>query len=103
MVYLRRYLNPRSPRDAWQRLTLLARLAGERMKSGEAPYAYGGRLATAFPEMAAPLRRLVEHFVLTAYAPPSRAAAARGDMVAAFAVVRPHLLRRVGERLRPEW
>ena len=103
LVYLRRYLNPRSPRDAWQRLTLLARLAGERMKPGETPYEYGRRLATAFPEMAAPLRRLVEHFVLTAYAPPSRAAAARGDMVAAFAVVRPHLLRRVGERLRPEW
>lgn len=103
LAYLRRYLNPRSPGDAWRRLALLARLAGERMKPGETPYEYGRRLAAAFPEMATPLRRLVEQFVLTAYAPPSQARAARTATVAAFATVRPQLLRRVRERLRPEW
>jgi transglutaminase superfamily protein/uncharacterized protein DUF4129 len=103
LVYLRRYLNPRTPGDAWRRLALLARLAGERMLPGETPFEYGRRLAKAFPEAATPLRRLVDQFVLTAYAPPALAVAARTETVAAFAVVRPHLLRRLRERLRPEW
>ena len=98
-----RFLRPRTVRQTWNRLGLLTRLAGEPRQPGETPFEYGRRLGAAFPEVAAPVRRMAEGVALAAYAPTARSDGSRETVLQAWLAIRPRLLRRIGERLRPAW
>jgi Transglutaminase-like superfamily len=95
-----RYLRPRSVTLVWRRTLVLARLAGAERRVGETPLELGRRLAKAFPEASEPVSSLADGFVVSAYAPPDLAGAARASVMDAWAALRPMLLRRVASRLR---
>jgi transglutaminase-like putative cysteine protease len=95
-----RYLRPRSVTNVWRRTLVLARLAGAERRIGETPLELGRRLAHAFPEASQPVRLLADGFVVSAYAPPDLAEAARASVMEAWSSLRPLLLRRVASRLR---
>jgi transglutaminase-like putative cysteine protease len=95
-----RYLRPRSVMTVWKRTIVLARLAGAERRVGETPFELGRRLSGSFPEASGPIRSLADGFVVSAYAPPDLAAAARASIMDAWSSLRPMLLRRVASRLR---
>ncbi len=96
-----RYLRPRSVMGVWNRTLVLASLAGAERRPGETPLELGRRLQQAFPEAAEPLASLTGGFAVTAYAPAEEALQARATVMEAWSAARPHLLRRVFERLKP--
>ena len=96
-----RYLRPRNTNTVWKRAILLASLAGAERKEGETPFEIGNRLAWRFPEAAEPFHALADGFVIAAYAPPEVAVTARGPVLEAWTALRPLLLRRVFQRIRP--
>jgi hypothetical protein len=102
-AFVSRYLRPRTVPQAWGRLGVLTHLGGAGRQPGETPFEFGRRLAAVFREVAAPIRELTEGVVLAAYAPPDRALSGRDRVLAAWTAIRPHLLRRVRDRLRPAW
>ncbi len=95
-----RYLRPRTVTNVWKRTLVLARLAGAERRLGETPLELGRRLAHAFPEASQPVSSLADGFVVSAYAPPDLAEAARSSVMEAWTALRPLLLRRVASRLR---
>ncbi len=95
-----RYLRPRTAGGAWRRLRLLATLAGVRPRSHETPLEFGARLAREIPEAAGPERMLAERYAAVAYGPRELAPAVRPAVLAAWADLRPILLRRLGRRGR---
>ena len=98
-----RYLRPHTAGQAWNRLGRLSRLAGEEGPPGETPSELGRRLAAAYPEAAHPIRELTDSFVVAAYAPAETARRRSGDVVERWVQIRPHLVRRLVQRLRPAW
>jgi len=98
-----RYLRPHTAGQVWQRIGVLTRLAGVEGPPGETPAEIGRRLAAAYPEAARPLRELTESFVVAAYGPAEAARRRAGEVVAGWEEIRPHLVRRLVERLRPAW
>ena len=98
-----RYLRPRTPGQVWKRLGMLSRLAGASGPSGETPSESGRRLAAAFPEASRSLRDLTESFVVTAYAPAEVGRVRSAEVVERWGQVRPHLVRRVVDRVKPSW
>jgi transglutaminase-like putative cysteine protease len=98
-----RYLRPHTAGQVWRRLGTLSRLAGDEGPAGETPSEFGRRLAAVYPEAARPVRELTESFVVVAYAPVETARARAGEVVERWEQIRPHLVRRLVERLRPAW
>ena len=98
-----RYLRPRTPGQVWKRLGVLSRLAGARGPTGETPSESGRRLAAVFPEASSPLRDLTDSFVVTVYAPAEVGRARSAEVVERWGQVRPHLVRRVVDRVKPNW
>jgi hypothetical protein len=96
-----RYLRPHSVSRVWGRASQLAALAGVRRQPGETPLEYGTRLARDIPEAAGPAAELARSFTVAAYAPREVAATSREEVMAAWAELRPILLRRLGSRVRP--
>ena len=96
-----RYLRPRSVTSVWNRMLVLASLAGAERRPGETPFELGRRLQRVFPEAAEPVAALTGGFAIAAYAPPDEAAGARATVMEAWTALRPHLLRRIVARLRP--
>ncbi|HVC99768.1 MAG TPA: transglutaminase domain-containing protein [Candidatus Dormibacteraeota bacterium] len=96
-----RFLRPRTATLVWKRLLLLSRLAGVEGPPGETPNEFGRRLGAAYPEAAKPLRDLAESFTVAAYAPASAVRPAAALVVARWEQVRPALLRKLVDRLRP--
>ena len=96
-----RYLRPRSVNAVWRRALTLARLAGAEQKEGETPFELSKRLTWNFPEAAEPLRALADGFAVAAYAPPEVAVTARASVMDAWSSLRPALLRRIVQRVRP--
>ena len=96
-----RYLRPRTVMSAWNRMLVLASLAGAERRPGETPFELGRRLQSVFPEAAEPVAALTSGFAIAAYAPQEEAAGARATVMEAWTALRPHLLRRVVARLRP--
>ncbi len=101
LVLLVRYLRPRTVMSAWNRMLVLASLAGAERRPGETPFELGRRLQSVFPEAAEPVAALTSGFAIAAYAPQDEAAGARTTVMEAWTALRPHLLRRVVARLRP--
>lgn len=97
-----RYLRPRSVMAVWNRMLVLASLAGAERRTGETPLELGRRLERVFPEAAEPVAALIGGFTVAAYAPPEEAAGARATVMEAWTSLRPQLLRRVLARLRPQ-
>lgn len=97
-----RYLRPRSVMAVWNRMLVLASLAGAERRTGETPLELGRRLERVFPEAAEPVAALIGGFTIAAYAPPDEAAGARSTVMEAWTQLRPQLLRRVFRRLRPQ-
>jgi hypothetical protein len=95
-----RYLRPRSVSGVWKRTSVLSGLAGVRTRAGETPHEFGARLAREIPEAAGPARALAERVAVAAYAPRELAVSSRSGVLAAWAELRPLLLRRVRGRLR---
>ena len=95
-----RYLRPRSVMAAWNRMLVLARLAGAERRPGETPLELGRRLAQVFPEASDPVRALADGFVVAAYAPPEVAETGRATVMDAWSALRPFLLRRIATRFR---
>ena len=98
-----RYLRPHSAGQVWQRIGVLSRLAGVEGPAGETPSEIGRRLAAAYPEAARPMRELTDSFVVAAYGPAEVARRRAAEVVERWEEIRPHLLRRLVERLRPAW
>jgi transglutaminase-like putative cysteine protease len=96
-----RFLRPRTATLVWKRVQLLTRLAGVEGPPGETPSEFGRRLAAAYPEAARPIRDLTESFVVFAYAPAAAAGRRAVEVVERWEQIRPHLLRRLVDRLRP--
>jgi hypothetical protein len=96
-----RFLRPRTAQLVWKRVTLLSRLAGVQGPPGETPTEFGRRLVAAYPEAAKPIRDLAESFAVAAYAPATAVRPAAAVVVSRWEQVRPHLLRKVVDRLRP--
>ncbi|HZU18989.1 MAG TPA: transglutaminase domain-containing protein, partial [Candidatus Dormibacteraeota bacterium] len=95
-----RYLRPRTAAGVWRRLGLLATLAGVRPRPHETPLEFGARLGREIPEAAGPARVLAERYAAVTYGPRELAAAVRPAVLAAWADLRPILLRRLGRRGR---
>src|SRR5579875_299340 len=95
-----RYLRPRTAGGVWRRLSMLATLAGVRPRPHETPLEFGLRLGQAIPEAAKPARELAERYAVVAYGPRQMATTARPAVLAAWAELRPILLRHVGPRGR---
>ncbi|GAC1657477.1 MAG: transglutaminaseTgpA domain-containing protein [Candidatus Dormibacteraceae bacterium] len=102
-IYLSRFLRPRTAGQAWHRLSFVSRLAGVDGGGGETPNEFGRRVAAAFPEAAGPVRELTDSFTVAVYGPPEMAGAPSRNVVESWTQVRPLLMRRVLERLRPAW
>ena len=85
----------------WKRTLALASLAGAERRPGETPLELGRRLRRTFPETAEPVTALADGFVVAAYAPPDVASTTRSSVMEAWVSLRPMLLRRVFQRLRP--
>jgi transglutaminase-like putative cysteine protease len=98
-----RYLRPHTADQVWQRIRALSRLAGVEGVAGETPSETGRRLAAAYPEAAHPIRELTDSFVVAAYGPAEAARKRAAEVVERWAEIRPHLVRRLVERLRPAW
>jgi transglutaminase-like putative cysteine protease len=98
-----RYLRPHSAGQVWQRIGMLSRLAGAEGPPGETPSETGRRLAAAYPEAARPMRELTDSFVVAAYGPAEVAGRRAAEVVERWVEIRPHLVRRLVERLRPAW
>jgi len=96
-----RYLRPKTAGGVWKRTALLARLAGVRKQPGDTPHEFGRRLAREFPEAAGPARELAAGFAVAAYAPPPVARRSRDHVLEVWEALRPLLLQRVRQRLRP--
>lgn len=96
-----RYLRPRSVTAVWNRMLMLASLAGAERRPGETPLELGRRLQRAFPEAAEPVAALAGGFAIAAYAAQDDAVGARTTVMEAWTALRPYLLRRVLARLRP--
>ena len=82
---------------------MLSRLAGSAGPAGETPSEVGRRLAAAYPEAAHPIRQLTDSFVVTAYGPAEVARSRAAEVVERWQEIRPYLVRRLVERLRPAW
>ncbi|HZU16659.1 MAG TPA: DUF4129 domain-containing protein, partial [Candidatus Dormibacteraeota bacterium] len=95
-----RYLRPRTAAGVWRRLGLLATLAGVRPRPHETPLEFGARLGREIPEAAGPARVLAERYAAVTYGPRELAATVRPAVLAAWADLRPILLRRLGRRGR---
>jgi hypothetical protein len=100
LLALSRFLRPRTVSGVWGRATLLLQLAGIQPRAGETPIEFGDRVACAFPEAAAGMRRLAGDFAVAAYAPPGLAELSRPAVLAGWGSLRPLLLRRVAARVR---
>jgi transglutaminase-like putative cysteine protease len=98
-----RYLRPHTAGQVWRRLGVLSRLAGVEGPVGETPSEAGRRLAAAYPEAARPIRDLADSFVVVAYAPAETGRRRTAEVVERWDEIRPHLVRRLVERLRPAW
>jgi transglutaminase-like putative cysteine protease len=98
-----RYLRPHTADQVWRRIGALSRLAGVEGPAGETPTEIGRRLAAAYPEAAHPIRELTDSFVVAAYGPAEAARRRAAEVVERWAEIRPHLVRRLVERLRPAW
>jgi transglutaminase-like putative cysteine protease len=98
-----RYLRPHTAGQVWRRLGVLSRLAGVEGPVGETPTEVGRRLAAAYPDAARPIRDLTESFVVVAYGPAEAARRRAAEVVERWEEIRPHLVRRLVERLRPAW
>lgn len=96
-----RYLRPRTVMGVWQRVLVLARLAGAELQPGETPLEMDKRLSRAFPEAAPQLHALTGAFVVAAYAPPEMARETRPSVMEAWSSLRPMMVRRVLSRVRP--
>ena len=96
-----RYLRPRSVMGVWRRTLVLARLAGAERRQAETPYETTRRLTNYFPEARDQLRSLSQGFVVAAYAPDELAKSARASVLETWAALRPILLRRILQRVRP--
>ena len=103
LFMLSRYLRPHTAGEVWRRLGVLSRLAGVEGPPGETPTEFGRRLSAAYPEAARPIRELTDSFVVVAYAPPEAAGRQTAQVVERWELIRPHLVRRVFERVRPAW
>jgi len=99
-VVASRFLRPQTVAGVWRRAVLLLQLAGVRPRVGETPIEYGDRVAGAFPEAATGMRQLAGDYAVAAYAPPRLAEGRRAAVLAAWARLRPLLLRRIVARLR---
>lgn len=99
-VVLAWYLRPRTVSAVWKRVALLSALAGIQARTGETPLEFGARLGREIPGAAAPARALAEQFAVAAYGPREAAAGTRPAVLAAWADLRPHLVRRLRGRLR---
>jgi hypothetical protein len=82
---------------------MLSRLAGVEGPDGETPSETGRRLAAAYPEAARPMRELTDSFVVASYGPAEVADRRAAEVVERWEEIRPHLVRRLVERLRPAW
>jgi len=98
-----RYLRPHTAGQVWRRFGVLSRLAGVEGPPGETPNEMGRRLAAAYPEAARPIRELTDSFVVAAYGPADIARRRAAEVVERWVEIRPHLVRRLVERLRPAW
>ena len=98
-----RYLRPHTAGQVWHRIGVLSRLAGVEGPAGETPSEVGRRLAAAYPEASRPIRELTDSFVVTAYGPDDLAGPRASEVVERWEEIRPHLVRRLVERLRPAW
>src|SRR5713226_1708266 len=96
-----RYLRPRTIATVWKRTLVLAQLAGAERRDGETPLELGRRLSGRFPEASEPVRTLADGFVVAAYAPQQVAETARASVMEAWSGLRPLLLRRIFDRIRP--
>jgi transglutaminase-like putative cysteine protease len=98
-----RYLRPHTAGQVWRRLGVLSRLAGVEGPVGETPSEVGRRLVAAYPEAARPIRDLTDSFVVVAYGPAEVARRRAVEVLERWEEIRPHLVRRLVERLRPAW
>jgi transglutaminase-like putative cysteine protease len=96
-----RYLRPRTVMGVWNRMLVLAHLAGAERRPGETPRELSRRLQETFPEASEPVGSLASAFAVAAYAPPEVASTARSTVMESWSALRPMLLRRVFRRLRP--
>jgi Domain of unknown function (DUF4129) len=82
------------PRVAYARIGYLAALSGVGPKEDLTPQEYGRRLATAVPEMAAALDKIVSAYVRISYSKHDLNSEDRFNIARAWPQVRKHLLRR---------
>jgi transglutaminase-like putative cysteine protease len=101
LVAASRYMRPRTVMGVWNRMLVLARLAGAERRPGETPRELSQRLQETFPEASEPVGSLAGGFAIAAYAPPDVAVTARSAVMESWSALRPMLLRRVLRRLRP--
>jgi transglutaminase-like putative cysteine protease len=100
-VFIRQFLRPRTVGTVWRRAATLSRLAGARLAGGETPLEFGERMGAQFPEATSPAEALARGYAIAAYAPKAVAERSRESVMAAWEELRPLLLRRVYQRLRP--
>jgi hypothetical protein len=100
-IFIRRFLRPRTVGTVWRRAAILSRLAGAKVAGGETPLEFGERIGAQFPEATSPAEALASAYAIAAYAPKAVAERSRGSAMAAWEELRPLLLRRVYQRLRP--
>ena len=98
-----RYLRPHTAGQVWKRIGALSRLAGVEGPAGETPAEAGRRLAGAYPDAARPIDELTKSFVVASYGPAEAARNRAAEVVERWPEIRPHLVRRLVERLRPAW
>lgn len=94
------YLRPSSAGAAWDRIGLLARLAGLRRRAHETPLEFGRRLGAEAPELKVPALRLAEAYQAVAYAPNEIALRERRKVLEAYSDLRPLLIHRIRDRNR---
>ena len=97
-----RFLRPRTAPLVWRRVLLLTRLGGVEGPPGETPAEFGRRLAAHYPAGARPLRELVESYSVAAFAPEGAARPGAARLVLDWEAARPHLVRKIVDRFRPE-
>lgn len=95
-----RYLRPRTVDGVWRRVRLLSRVAGVATREAETPTEFGARLARHLPGAGDEVSRLVDGFVVAAYAPPAAASGSLDSVLEAWQAVRPRLLSLAAQRLR---
>ncbi len=76
-------------------------LATATLQRGDTPHEFGRRLAREFPEASGPAKELAAGFAVAAYAPPNLARRSRDHVLEVWEALRPLLLDRVRQRLRP--